>query len=124
MKKEINYQIKNDRSCIKGYIYREKRKHSFMEKNLQSYDCDFIEKIHSVIYNDTNNKKIIKNITQPVLIVYGEHDPYFTHYMIEDIQKNIKYPRIILIPEGKTFININHSSSLNNIVKYWLNDYF
>ncbi len=95
-----------------------------MEKNLQSYDCDFIEKIHSVIYNDTNNKKIIKNITQPVLIVYGEHDPYFTHYMIEDIQKNIKYPRIILIPEGKTFININHSSSLNNIVKYWLNDYF
>ncbi len=26
--------------------------------------------------------------------------------MIEDIQKNIKYPRIIMIPEGKTFINI------------------
>ncbi|AOT35502.1 hypothetical protein FORC31_p249 (plasmid) [Escherichia coli] len=44
--------------------------------------------------------------------------------MIEDIQKNIKHPRIIMIPEGKTFININHSSSLNNIVKYWLNDYF
>ncbi|ENZ0111346.1 alpha/beta fold hydrolase, partial [Escherichia coli] len=70
------------------------------------------------------NKKIIKNIPQPVLIVYGEYDPYFTNYMIEDIQKNIKYPRIIMIPEGKTFININHSSSLNNIVKYWLNDYF
>ncbi|EOM9173989.1 alpha/beta fold hydrolase [Escherichia coli] len=94
------------------------------KKNLLSYNCDFIERIHYIIYNDINNKKIIKNITQPVLIVYGEYDPYFTHYMIEDIQRNIKYPRIIMIPEGKTFININHSSSLNNIVKYWLNDYF
>lgn len=110
--------------ALKDISIERKENLASWKKNLLSYNCDFIERINHIIYNDTNNKKIIKNITQPVLIVYGEYDPYFTHYMIEDIQKNIKYPRIIMIPEGKTFININHSSSLNNIVKYWLNDYF
>ncbi|MCZ8553062.1 alpha/beta hydrolase [Escherichia albertii] len=66
----------------------------------------------------------IKTITQPVLLLYGEHESCSTTCSLEKIQSKIKHTRFVMIPDGDTPVNRKHYSFTNNAIQYWLNDYF
>lgn len=73
---------------------------------------------------DVVNLQSIKTITQPVLVLYGEHEDYSTSCPLEKIYSKIKHPRFVMIPDGYTPVNRKQHSLTNNAIQYWLNDYF
>ncbi len=73
---------------------------------------------------DVVNLQSIKTITQPVLLLYGENENCSTICPLEKILSKIKYPRFVMIPDGNNPVNRKQYSLTNNVIKYWLNDYF
>lgn len=73
---------------------------------------------------DVANLQSIKTITQPVLLLCGEHEDYSTIFPLEKIHPKIKHPRFVMIPDGYNPVNRKQHSLTNNVIQYWLNDYF
>ncbi len=73
---------------------------------------------------DIVNPQPIKTITQPVLLLYGEHENGSITCQSEKINSKIKHPRVVIIPDGDNPVNRKQYSFTNNVIQYWLNDYF
>ncbi|EFH6995790.1 alpha/beta fold hydrolase [Escherichia coli] len=66
----------------------------------------------------------LREITIPVLIIHGEQDFGIPVEAALKLHDNLKYSRLIIIPEGKHAVNITHTNMVNHIIKTWLQDYF
>ncbi|MGP4289944.1 alpha/beta fold hydrolase [Escherichia coli] len=70
------------------------------------------------------NPQPIKTITQPVLLLYGEHENGSITCPSEKINSKIKHSRVVMIPDGGKPVNRKQYSFTNNVIQYWLSDYF
>ncbi len=73
---------------------------------------------------DVTSPHPMKTITQPVLLLYGEYEACATTCPSEKISSKIKHPRFVMIPDGNKPVNRKQHSFTNNVIQYWLNDYF
>lgn len=73
---------------------------------------------------DMVNPQPIKTITQPLLLLYGEHENGSITCPSEKINPKIKHSRVVMIPDGDNPVNREKFSFTNNVIQYWLNDYF
>lgn len=66
----------------------------------------------------------LKKITIPVLVIHGEHDKGIPKDAGINMAKKFKYSRTVIIDTASHAINITHPDTLNNVISFWLKDYF
>ncbi len=63
-------------------------------------------------------------IHQPVLVIHGDADNEFSVYSVTEISEMIKYSRMIFVPGESVCLMLTHCQTVNNVIQFWLNDYF
>ena len=66
----------------------------------------------------------LKKITIPVLVIHGELDKGIPKDAGIYMAGEFKYSRTVIINTASHAINITHPDTLNNVIAFWLNDYF
>ncbi|ELO4976013.1 hypothetical protein QUQ42_004117 [Escherichia coli] len=66
----------------------------------------------------------LDSIHQPVLVIHGDADDEASVYSVIKLSEMLKYSRMIFVPGGRGCLMLTHCQTVNNVILYWLNDYF
>ncbi|MCX0792297.1 alpha/beta hydrolase [Escherichia coli] len=66
----------------------------------------------------------LDRIHQPVLVIHGDADNEVSVYSVIKLSEMLKYSRMIFIPGGSGCLMLTHCQTVNNVIQFWLSDYF
>ncbi|CAG4970125.1 unnamed protein product [Parnassius apollo] len=92
------------------------------EENFAKYWANWIDGMALILQTKNGNicSELLKNISCPTLILYGEKDPMVDNVHVSHLHTNIEGSRIHLYPEGKHNIHIRYAEDFNKRVEEFL----
>lgn len=89
-----------------------------------SYSPTSLSRVLSVMPSSVNTENRLERICHPVLVMHGEEDKEVPVQQASDVAARLKYSRLTVIPGGGHIFTHTHSRTMNNVIQFWLNDYF
>ncbi|HBB0495501.1 TPA: alpha/beta hydrolase [Escherichia coli] len=119
--RERNDIISNILQDVTGGNRKEFR---YWKKIWHSYNASALNSILLTISEPLNIEITLDKIYQPVLFMHGNDDKEVPVQSAYELEKKIKHSRFIVIPGGGHIFTITHSQTTNNVIQFWLRDYF
>ncbi|HDC4802803.1 TPA: alpha/beta hydrolase [Escherichia coli] len=89
-----------------------------------SYNISSLNSMLSSMSEPVNMNSMLDKIYQPVLIMHGNDDKEVSVQSAYELTKKLKYSRFIIIPSGGHIFTLTHGQTTNNVIQFWLSDYF
>ncbi len=126
--KDINKSYRERHEIISSIIQditgSNEREFRYWKTIWLSYNLSALNSILSSISEPLDIETMLDKIYQPVLFMHGSDDKEIPLQSAYELKNKIKYSRFIIIPDGGHIFTITHSQTTNNVIQFWLCDYF
>lgn len=89
-----------------------------------SYSPAFLSRGLSLMTSSVSILSSTERIYQPVLVMHGGEDNEVPVQMAAELAAGFRYSRLMVIPGGGHIFTHTHAHTTNNVIQFWLNDYF
>lgn len=89
-----------------------------------SYSPTSLNRVLSRMTSSVSVLSSTERVYQPVLVMHGGEDNEVPVQMAADLAAGFRYSRLTVIPGGGHIFTHTHGRTTNNVIQFWLNDYF